>query len=169
MSLRDVSEHGVPDTLNDPVESAKAGGLRYLSDDPPGFRRRRAGKSFTYVDANGKPLRDPEHLRRIKSLAIPPAWTDVWICPIATGHLQATGRDARRRKQHRYHPRWREVRDETKYDRMISFARMLPAIRKRVARDLAPAGLPRNKVLATVVRLLDLSLLRVDNDEYDCE
>ena len=152
--------------VTDPVESAKAAGLRYVSDTTPGIRRKRAGKHFSFVGADGKPIHDPEELRRIKSLAIPPAWTDVWICPSPRGHLQATGRDARGRKQYRYHPRWREVRDETKYERMISFGEALPTIRERTERDLARPGLPRPKVLATVVRLLEATLVRVGNEEY---
>src|SRR6266699_3773668 len=120
----------------EPVESAKAVGLRYVADERPGFRREKNGRDFRYRDAEGKLLRNPKDLARIKALAIPPAWTDVWICPIAHGHLQAAGRDARGRKQHRYHARWREVRDETKYIRMIAFARALPRIRKQVAKEL---------------------------------
>ncbi len=115
-----------------PKLSARRAGLRYVSDLQPGIRRRRIGKAFTYRDPQGRRLRDPEALKRIKSLAIPPAWTDVWICPDPSGHLQATGRDARGRKQYRYHPRWRSVRDESKYGRMMAFAQMLPRIRKRV-------------------------------------
>jgi len=150
----------------EPIESAKAAGLRYVSDEIPGFSRVRRGQGFRYLDQNGKALRDAAHLRRIKSLAIPPAWTDVWICPLENGHLQSTGRDARCRKQHRYHPKWREVRDETKYTRMIAFAQVLPKIRKRVAIDLKDPGLPRNKVLAAIVKLLEVSLIRVGNHEY---
>lgn len=149
-----------------PTESAAAVGLRYVTDEMTGFRRQRAGKGFVYLDARGNSIRDEQTLKRIKSLAVPPAWTDVWICPLANGHLQATGRDARRRKQHRYHPQWREVRDETKYAHMMAFAKALPKIRARVAKDLKLPGLPRNKVLATVVRLLELSLIRVGNEEY---
>ena len=152
--------------LQSSVESAHAVGLRYVSDELPGIRRRRSGSGFSYRDPEGRVIYDRAALARIKSLAIPPAWTDVWICPDANGHLQATGRDARRRKQHRYHTRWREVRDETKYTRMIAFARALPGIRRRVQKDLKLTGLPRNKVLATVVRLLEVSLIRVGNDEY---
>jgi DNA topoisomerase I len=118
------------------------------------------------VDASNKALRDREQLDRIKSLAIPPAWTDVWICPHANGHLQATGRDAKGRKQHRYHPEWRRVRDETKYNRMIAFGKALPKIRRRARQDTRLRGLPRNKVVATVVRLLEMSLIRVGNEEY---
>jgi DNA topoisomerase-1 len=149
-----------------PAESAKAVGLRYVNDEQPGFRRVKAGAGFYYEDANGKTVRDESTLKRIRSLAIPPAWTEVWICPREDGHLQATGRDAKRRKQFRYHPLWREVRDATKYDRMIEFAAALPRIRRRVTRDLARPGLSRERVLATVVKLIDLTFIRVGNDEY---
>ncbi|PYX83668.1 MAG: DNA topoisomerase I [Acidobacteria bacterium] len=152
--------------VTDPVESAKAAGLRYVSDTTPGVRRKRAGKGFYYVDAEGKRVRDTETLARIKSLVIPPAWTGVWICPNPKGHLQVTGRDARGRKQSRYHPRWREVRDETKYERMIVFGAALPMIRERVEQDLALPGLPRAKVLATIVRLMETTLIRIGNQEY---
>jgi len=121
---------------------------------------------MVYLDPDGAVIRDVDVLGRIKSLAIPPAWRDVWICPSAHGHVQATGVDAKGRKQYRYHPRWREVRDETKYDRMLVFARVLPKIRRRVERDLARPGLPRAKILATVVRLLETTLIRVGNEEY---
>ena len=149
-----------------PLASARAAGLRYVLDDGPGIRRARRGKGFRYLGPDGKPIRDAETLRRIRSLVIPPAWTDVWICPRPNGHLQATGRDARGRKQYRYHPRWRAVRDETKYDRVIAFGLALPRIRARVEADLALPGLPRDKVLATVVRLLETTLIRVGNEEY---
>jgi len=141
-------------------------GLRYVSDAGDGIRRRRAGAGFVYVDAQGRRVRDPETLQRIRSLVVPPAWRDVWICASAHGHIQAVGRDARGRKQYRYHPRWRAVRDETKYTRMLAFARALPRIRARVDADLARRGLPRAKVLATVVRLLETTLIRVGNEEY---
>src|SRR5262245_15950029 len=121
----------------DPVQAAQAAGLRYVQDDRPGIRRVRAGRGFRYFRPDGTAVRDPEELGRIRSLAIPPAWTDVWICPSPNGHLQATGRDARGRKQHRYHPRWREVRDEAKYGRLMAFGRALPKIRARVQRELA--------------------------------
>ncbi|HKV09178.1 MAG TPA: DNA topoisomerase IB [Thermoanaerobaculia bacterium] len=151
----------------DPVESAKAAGLRYVTDDVPGIRRRRCGpKGFCYVDPQGKAVKDPKELERIKKLAIPPAWTDVWICLRANGHLQATGRDARGRKQYRYHPNWREVRDETKFGKMVAFGEALPRIRERVESDLSLRGLPREKVLATVVKLLETTLIRVGNKEY---
>jgi len=151
---------------NEPAASAKFAGLRYVTDDSPGFRRRRAGKGFVYTNGAGKAIRDAGEIDRIKSLAIPPAWTDVWICALANGHLQATGRDAKGRKQHRYHPRWREIRDRTKYDKMLSFAQQLPAIRRQVEKDLALPGLPRAKILATVVRLLETGMIRVGNEEY---
>jgi len=150
----------------DPVESARAAGLRYVSDLSPGIRRTRAGKGFRYTGPDGRSIRDAETLGRIKRLAIPPAWTDVWICPDPRGHLQSTGRDARGRKQYRYHPRWREVRDVVKYDRMVAFAEALPRIRERTDRDLERHGLPREKVLAAVVRLLEETRIRIGNDEY---
>jgi DNA topoisomerase-1 len=152
--------------VSDPVESAQAAGLRYVSDTMPGIRRKRAGNGFTYIAQDGSPIRDEKELARIRSLAIPPAYTDVWICPSPNGHVQATGRDARRRKQYRYHPRWREIRDETKFGRMLAFSEVLPRIRERVERDLSRPGLPREKVLATVVRLLECTRIRVGNDEY---
>jgi len=150
----------------EPEESAKAAGLRYVSDLMPGLVREKDGDSFRYRDQSGDIITDEKTLRRIKSLAIPPAYQHVWICPHEHGHLQATGRDARGRKQYRYHPRWREVRDETKYGRMIQFAQALPGIRRRVEEDLAQPGLPREKVLATVLKLLESTLIRVGNEEY---
>src|SRR5262249_6433132 len=150
----------------DPVEAAKAAGLRYVRDDEPGIRRAAHGRSFRYVGPDGEEVVDEERLKRIRSLVIPPAWASVWICRHANGHLPATGRDARGRKQYRYHPRWRTVRDETKYHRLVAFAQALSKIRRRVARDLALPGLPRDKVLATVVRLLETTLIRVGNEEY---
>jgi DNA topoisomerase I len=155
-----------PQPSPDPMESAQAAGLRYVSDAKPGIRRKRAGKGFTYVGLDDRTVRDKATLARIRSLAIPPAYTDVWICPTANGHLQATGRDARGRKQYRYHPRWREVRDETKFGRMLAFSDVLPRLRARLEEDLARPGLPREKVLATVVRLLECTAIRVGNDEY---
>ena len=145
---------------------ARAAGLRYVSDAVPGILRRRRGRAFHYRHADGAPVRDPRTLGRIRALAIPPAWREVWICSADDGHLQATGRDARQRKQYRYHRRWREVRDETKYGRLIPFSAALPRIRRRVARDLARPGLPREKVLATVVRLLETTRARIGNEEY---
>jgi DNA topoisomerase I len=150
----------------DPVESARAAGLRYVSDDMPGIRRRKRGKGFSYTLPNGGALTSPKELERIRKLAIPPAWTDVWICPVPNGHLQATGRDARGRKQYRYHPEWRNVRDETKFGRMILFGEALPKMRERIEQDLGQRGLPRTKVLAAVVRLLEITLIRVGNREY---
>ena len=149
-----------------PAESAKAAGLRYTTDARPGIRRIRRGRAFTYVDAEGRRVRAAAELARIRSLVSPPAWSDVWICPDPRGHLQATGRDARGRKQYRYHPKWRVVRDETKYDRVIGFAQALPVIRRTTSGHLRRQGLPREKVLATVVRLLEKTLIRVGNDEY---
>lgn len=152
--------------LPDPKESAQAAGLRYVTDAKPGIRRVRCGKGFRYTAPGGATIHDEETLRRIRSLVIPPAWTGVWICTVPNGHLQATGRDARGRKQSRYHPRWREVRDETKYERMVQFAQALPVIRERVKKDLALPGLPREKVLATIVSLMEQTHIRVGNQEY---
>ena len=147
-------------------QSARAAGLRYVSDESPGISRRRSGRAFRYLHPDGRAVRDRDTLARIRALAVPPAWTEVWICARDDGHVQATGRDARRRKQYRYHRRWHEVRDETKYGRMIAFAEALARIRRRVARDLSLPGLPRAKVLATVVRLLETTRIRVGNEEY---
>ena len=152
--------------LDDPQASAEEAGLRYITDTVPGVRRRRSGKRFRYVDANGRPITDAAAVAWYDGLAIPPAWTDVWISPIRRGHLQATGRDARGRKQYRYHPGWRAVRDEAKYGRLVEFARALPRVRRRTGRDLRRRGLPREKVLALIVRLLEETLIRVGNDEY---
>lgn len=148
-----------------PTASARAAGLRYVRDTDPGIGRRRVGAGFTYTAA-GTRVTSAEELRRIRALAIPPAWRDVWICASPDGHLQAVGRDARGRKQYRYHRRWRAVREETKYSRMLAFGRALPALRERVATDLARPGLPREKVLATLVRLLETTFVRVGNEEY---
>jgi DNA topoisomerase I len=148
------------------MDAAEEAGLRYVSDDRPGYTRKSKGDDFDWLETEGKVIRDEQRLLRIKRLAIPPAWTDVWICPAPNGHLQATGRDARRRKQYLYHERWREVRDENKYDRIISFGKALPKIRRRIARDLKLPGLPRNKVLATVVQLLESTFIRIGNEEY---
>jgi len=148
------------------MESAESAGLRYVSDTAPGIARKRAGKGFSYVGPDGQRISDKKEIARIRSLAIPPAYSDVWICPHPNGHIQATGRDARGRKQYRYHPRWREVRDVTKFGRMLEFSRVLPAIRAQVERDLSGPGLSREKVLATVVRLLECTGIRVGNDEY---
>jgi DNA topoisomerase I len=150
----------------DPVASAKEAGLRYVSDERPGIRREKDGRDFKFIDPKGRAIRNEQEVTRIRKLGIPPAWTDVWICPDPNGHLQATGRDARGRKQHRYHKRWREVRDETKYNRMLQFAKTLPKIRQHAAQDLAKPGLPLEKVLATVVRILETGVIRVGNEEY---
>jgi DNA topoisomerase-1 len=151
----------------DPIASARVAGLRYVNDETmPGIRRVGQGPRVRYVAPDGTPVRDSAELQRIRSLAIPPAWTNVWICPHVNGHLQATGRDARGRKQYRYHARWRQVRDEVKYGRLISFAQALPRIRARTDADLNRPGLPREKVLAAVVQLLEKTLIRVGNEEY---
>jgi DNA topoisomerase-1 len=151
---------------SDTVEAAQRAGLRYVHDRQPGIKRRRSGKGFLYLTPQGKPLRDEAALKRIRALVIPPAWTDVWICADANGHIQATGRDARGRKQYRYHNRFREVRDETKYGKIFDFANALPKIRARCEHDLALPGLSREKVLAAVVCLLEQTLIRVGNEEY---
>ncbi|MEX2142210.1 MAG: hypothetical protein WD894_23280 [Pirellulales bacterium] len=150
----------------EPVDSARLAQLRYVSDDQPGIRRQKRGTGFAYYEPADKPVRDKTTLLRIRRLVIPPAWTGVWISPHENGHLQATGRDARGRKQYRYHARWRQVRDETKYSKMLLFARALPKIRRQVEADLKLPGLSQRKVLATVVRLLEATLIRVGNDEY---
>ena len=155
--------------MNDPRENAvaaKEAGLRYVSDTMPGIRRERRGRSFVYRGPDGAAIRDPETLARIRSLAIPPAYHDVWISPLPNGHIQATGRDDRGRKQYRYHPRWREVRDETKYGRMLAFAKALRTIREHVESDLRVHTLSRQKILATILRLLETATIRVGNDEY---
>ena len=155
-----------PQPSPDPSSTAQAAGLRYVSDGSPGIRRRRAGRGFSYIGPDGRAVRDKATLLRIRSLAIPPAYVDVWICAVPNGHLQATGRDARGRKQYRYHAKWREARDETKYGRMLAFSETLPRLRARVEADLAKPGLPKPKVLATVVRLLEATAIRVGNEEY---
>jgi DNA topoisomerase I len=153
-------------THPDPVDSARAAGLRYTNDTMPGIQRVRHGTSFRYVGPDGKVIRAEAELQRIRALVIPPAWTDVWISTDPRGHLQATGRDARRRKQYRYHARWREVRDDTKYYRLLAFAQILPTVRRRTYEDLGRAGLSKEKVLGAVVQLLEKTLIRVGNDEY---
>ncbi|MBV9873084.1 MAG: DNA topoisomerase IB [Verrucomicrobia bacterium] len=163
---RKINARKRPIASTDPVASARTAGLRYVSDLAPGIRRKRRGSGFVYLDASNRRLRNRGQLRRIKRLAIPPAWRDVWISPREDGHLQATGRDAKGRKQYRYHEDWRMVRDETKYERMIAFAEALPKIRKRVEADLRIPSLTREKVLATVIQLLQISLIRVGNEEY---
>ena len=149
-----------------PERAAKVAGLIYVSDNVPGISRQRAGKSFAYRTAKGSKLSDPKQMARIRQLAIPPAWQEVWICPQKDGHLQATGRDEKGRKQYRYHPSWNEVRNEAKYERVIAFGTALPKIRRRVTRDLKRPGMVREKVMATLVRLLESTLIRVGNDEY---
>jgi DNA topoisomerase-1 len=163
---REKKKIGKIEIAPEPAVVAEEAGLRYVSDEQPGYTRKRKGNDFEYFDTEGKRIRDEARLLRIKRLAIPPAYTDVWICPSANCHIQATGRDARGRKQYRYHERWREVRDENKYDRMVVFGTALPKIRRRVDRDLKRRGLPREKVLATVVQLLERTFIRVGNEEY---
>jgi DNA topoisomerase-1 len=148
------------------VQSARDAGLIYVSDRAPGIKRVRRGRGFDYLDPRGRRLRRRADLERIVRLAIPPAWDDVWICSDPRGHLQACGRDARGRKQYRYHTGWRQSRDEAKYDQMITFAMALPALRRQIAKDLSATGLPRRKVIAAVVQLLEKTLIRVGNDEY---
>jgi DNA topoisomerase I len=167
MAMGDSAITATAATLS--VDSAAAAAtvrLRYVSDTGPGIRRQRAGRGFRYLDNDGRPVGDPLELQRIRRLAIPPAWRDVWICPASSGHIQAVGRDARGRKQYRYHTRWREVRDETKYARLVDFGRALPRLRRQVRRDMNRPGLPREKVLATVVHLLETTFIRVGNPEY---
>lgn len=151
---------------HEPALSAESAGLTYVTDDEPGITRRKAGTGFAYHLPSGQLVHDQGILARIRALAVPPAYTDVWICPSADGHIQATGRDARGRKQYRYHHKWSEIRDETKYDRLIDFAEALPGIRARLDSDLAARGLTREKVLATVVYLLDTTLIRIGNEKY---
>ena len=158
----DASASAIADAKDAAVEA----GLRYVLDTAPGITRRRSGRNFSYRSPQGEVVRDAVTLARISSLAIPPAWTEVWICRHANGHIQATGRDQKGRKQYRYHTRWREVRDAAKYDRMVEFAHSLPALRTRVKSDMGRPGLPREKVLATVVHLLETTLIRVGNDDY---
>jgi DNA topoisomerase-1 len=162
----DLPFHAVLPASSDAPASAKSAGLRYVHDSMPGIARKASGDGFHYLDADGNPVRDEATLARIRSLAIPPAWTDVWICRYDNGHLQATGRDAKRRKQYRYHPRWRNLRDEVKYERMLSFGNALPGIRRHVDAALKLPGLPREKVLATIVYLLQVTMMRIGNEEY---
>lgn len=161
MSTNQASPHD-----DEAPATARAAGLRYVGDHQHGISRRGAPGKFKYVNHDGAPVKDEDTLARIKKLAIPPAWSDVWICPRPNGHLQATGRDARGRKQYRYHARWRQVRDEAKYERMLSFGRALPAIREAVDAGMKLPGLPREKVLATIVHLLELTMMRIGNEEY---
>jgi DNA topoisomerase-1 len=154
------------DIVTDPADAAEDAGLRYVSDTRPGYTRKRNGESFQYFDTEGKLIQDESRLLRIGRLAIPPAYHDVWICPLPNGHIQATGRDDRGRKQYRYHERWRAIRDENKYDRILTFAAALPKIRCRIQADLKLPGLKREKVLAAVVQLLERTFIRVGNEEY---
>jgi DNA topoisomerase IB len=163
---RPVPVAAVPVPPAEPADAARAVGLRYVSDADPGLRREQAGRGFRYRDAAGAVVRDADVLARIRSLAIPPAWTSVWICADPRGHLQATGRDARGRKQYRYHPRWHAVRGDGKFSRLVAFGQQLPRLRRRLRRDLARRGLPREKVLAVAVSLLAGTLVRVGNEEY---
>lgn len=155
----------LPDDL-DPKQAAKDAGLRYMPDTAPGITRQQKGDRFTYTDTNGRMIQDTETLDRIRSLVIPPAWTNVWICPSPRGHIQATGRDAKGRKQYRYHEKWRTLRNKTKYDKLVSFGFVLPEIRLRVFEDLQERALTERKILATVVRLLDVTHMRIGNEEY---
>ena len=150
----------------DPVKSAALAHLKYVSETGPGILRKKSGTGFRYLHADGRPVRDKDELARIQALVIPPAWTSVWICPDPNGHIQAAGRDARGRKQYRYHARYRQVRDRVKFERLPAFCALLPKIRQHIDRDLAKSGLPREKVLATVVRLLETTHIRIGNAEY---
>jgi DNA topoisomerase-1 len=164
---RSRSDTGTGSLTPDPaVEAAQDAGLVYASDFEPGIRRVRKGRGFAYFDPRGKRLTDPDTLDRIAKLAVPPAWKDVWISTKPRGHLQATGRDSRGRKQNRYHTRWHKIRDADKFARLLGFARALPKIRRRVTRDVSQPGLPREKVVATIVRLLELTFARIGNEEY---
>jgi DNA topoisomerase-1 len=160
----DIAEPAAPQP--DAPEHAAAPDLVYVSDQDPGIRRKRAGTGFSYLRPDGDPVKDAATLDRIRALAIPPAWTEVWISPEPRGHIQAVGRDQKGRKQYRYHDRWRKVRDGHKYDRLIAFGRALPKLRRRIENDLARRGLPREKVLAAVVRVMEITLIRVGNTEY---
>jgi DNA topoisomerase-1 len=161
-----VSRGVSAEQIQSELAAARKAGLKYVSCDAKGIRRVKTGVSFRYLDARGRRISDARILQRIKSLVIPPAWTDVWICRDARGHLQATGRDVKGRKQYRYHPDWRRVRDETKYERMLLFSRALPVIRRRVHKEIRTRNLGRNTVLAAIVRLLDLRAARVGNEQY---
>jgi DNA topoisomerase-1 len=162
----DGDQGGLAGTVVDPEEAAQNAGLRYVSDEEPGIKRQKRGKGFRYLLPSGKPVSDPATLARIRKLAIPPVYTGVWICARADGHIQATGRDAKGRKQYRYHPLFREIRESTKYDHMLAFAAALPQIRARIDEHLQLRGLPREKVLATVVHLLETTMIRIGNADY---
>jgi DNA topoisomerase I len=161
-----LAEAGAQPDDSDPVARARMAGLRYVSDESPGITRRRCGRGFTYLDADGRTIRDAQARRRFADLAVPPAWTEVWICPSPKGHIQVTGRDDRGRKQYRYHELWRAVSDASKYARLVPFALALPALRRRVRRDLGREGLDRRRVLATLARLLEQTHARVGSEEY---
>ena len=161
-----MAEPACETSVVDPRDAAAEAGLAYVDDGRPGLTRRKSGKGFSYRDVKGQPVRDKATLERIRKLAIPPAYTDVWICPRANGHIQATGRDAKGRKQYRYHPDFRAARESTKFSRIMAFAEALPGLRARVDADMRRTGLPREKVLATVVHLLETTLIRVGNDDY---
>ncbi len=167
-TAKTVSKKKVADlkVVNDPEEAAEEAGLRYVNDSTQGYTRKRKGDDFEYFDTAAKEITDEKRVLRIKRLAIPPAWERVWICPYSNGHIQATGCDARKRKQYRYHERWREVRDEGKYEKIVLFGQALPKIRRRLEKDLPLPGLPREKVLATVVELLERTFIRIGNEEY---
>ena len=165
---RAIRQHIKAITSTKPVAAARAVGLCYVSDDKPGITRKRSrqGEGFVYTDAKGQRVRDRQTIERIEALGIPPAWEQVWICPLENGHLQATGRDAKGRKQYRYHALWRQIRDQTKFTKMLAFSEALPKLRQRIEHDLSLPGLPKEKVLATVVRLMELTRIRVGNEEY---
>src|SRR6201996_9494207 len=164
--LRATKDENFPDRIAEVASAIAEEGLRYVSDTSPGYRRKRAGTSFSYYDKDGKRIPDKAIIRRIKSIGIPPAYESVWICPSPNGHIQATGLDARGRKQYRYHAKWRELRDQNKYEHIMKFAAVLPLLRRRVAADMKCEGLSREKILATVVSLLEKTLIRVGNAEY---
>src|ERR1700761_5041045 len=164
--LRATKDENFPDRIAEVASAIAEEGLRYVSDTSPGYLRKRAGTVFSYYDKTGKRITDAAVIRRIKSIGIPPAYESVWICPSPSGHIQATGLDARGRKQYRYHPKWRELRDQNKYEHIMQFAAALPALRKRATSDMKRDGLPREKVLATIVSLLERTLIRVGNAEY---
>lgn len=169
-SARGMLRQGKTQDFSEKAAAIAAGiaeeGLRYVSDSAPGFSRKRTGGAFSYYDKDDKRITDPTIVERIRSIGIPPAYESVWICPSPNGHIQATGLDARGRKQYRYHPKWRELRDQTKYERILEFATRLPRLRRRIGTDMRRKALPRQKLLATIASLLDKTLIRVGNHEY---
>lgn len=169
MSFRTRGSAHVAESLAESLEAAQAAGLRYVNDQEPGILRKRAGRGFCYVGPDQRPVRDPKELERIRSLVIPPAWSRVWICASRRGHIQAVGWDAKGRKQYRYHAQYRTFRDQNKFGRMIAFGAVRAMVRKRVSRDLRRTGMPRERVLAAVVRLLETTFIRVGNTEYERE